>query len=539
MALDRPVAIKLLAPSLTVDREARERFLSEARAAARLSHPHIVPIHSVEVHGDVVFFVMSFIDGESLGQRVRRAGPLPRVEASRLMQEVAWALGMAHALGIVHRDIKPDNVMLERGTGRALLMDFGIASLADPDRARPGVAGTPHYMSPEQGLGDPVDGRSDLYSLGATTYVAVTGERPFEDPPDPRALLAGTQAFAPVTARRPDLPAGFVTAIHRCLAPRPEDRFATAGELSAALTAARPSGDETAVPVAGWVRDAQAAGAEIGTAVVTAATSAGVMGVIGFEAMAGWVFYPIAALLTGMGLFRFGDLVMRTRQLRLQGYGLASVRPALVLEERRAKEEAVLVREAPGGPLDRPGVLLAAGIAKTALAALLLINGDGWLAIVGAAGTVLFPAGTIRQLAQRSHRGRTFWSRWLGGRLGRFLFWVAGRWPGSRRLPAPDAPTAVLLGGAADQLYAALPPDRRAMLQDLPSLVRRLEADALAAGDADPARRSEALLALEALRLDLLRMQAGQAVGDQLTADLDAARRLAARMDRSLAAGNE
>ena len=127
VALDRPVAIKLLPPEMAASPRARERFLREARAAARLSHPHIVPVHAVEEHGALVLFVMAYVDGETLGARVRRAGALPAAEVMRVVQEVAWALAHAHAHGVVHRDVKPDNILLERESGRALVADFGIA----------------------------------------------------------------------------------------------------------------------------------------------------------------------------------------------------------------------------------------------------------------------------------------------------------------------------------------------------------------------------------------------------------------------------
>ena len=127
VSLDRPVAIKLLTTNLGGRMEARERFLQEARTSARLSHPNIVPVHAVEGHEDLLFFVMSFIDGETVRERVERTGPLAVGEVSRMLQEVAWALDHAHGRGVIHRDIKPDNIILETGTGRSVVTDFGIA----------------------------------------------------------------------------------------------------------------------------------------------------------------------------------------------------------------------------------------------------------------------------------------------------------------------------------------------------------------------------------------------------------------------------
>ena len=149
--LDRDVAIKVLPAHLASDPAARERFVREARMAAGLSHPHIVPIHRVGEAGGFVFFVMSYIEGETLGDRLRARGPLPPAEATRLLREVAWALAYAHGRGIIHRDIKPDNILLEAGSGRALVTDFGIAHGGDVDRDEDGaVMGTAHFMSPSR-----------------------------------------------------------------------------------------------------------------------------------------------------------------------------------------------------------------------------------------------------------------------------------------------------------------------------------------------------------------------------------------------------
>src|SRR5688500_10438666 len=171
-ALDRLVAIKVLRPEAAATPESRERFKREARTAAGLTHPHVVPLHSFGEAGDTMFFVMGYVPGESLGRRLSRDVSIAPDEGARILAELADALDYAHRQGVVHRDIKPDNILLDDATGRAMLADFGIAragTIGTGERAltQDGVAlGTPHYMSPEQAVGDAViDGRSDLYSL--------------------------------------------------------------------------------------------------------------------------------------------------------------------------------------------------------------------------------------------------------------------------------------------------------------------------------------------------------------------------------------
>jgi serine/threonine protein kinase len=146
VALDRPVALKLLPPYLAAQPEIRGRFLQEARVVARLSHPNIVTVFAAEEHGDLVFFVMAYVRGETVTQRVERAGPLPPAQATRLLQEVAWGLGYAHANGVVHRDVKPDNILIEQASGRAMVADFGVAFAADASRQTGAgqLIGTPH-----------------------------------------------------------------------------------------------------------------------------------------------------------------------------------------------------------------------------------------------------------------------------------------------------------------------------------------------------------------------------------------------------------
>src|SRR5438874_10926835 len=219
VALDRPVAIKLLPAHLAARPEERDRFIEEARTAAGLAHPNIVPIHVVEARGGSVFFVMGFVDGETLRDRVERAGPLPPRLAMKLLQEVAWALGYAHQRGVIHRDVKPDNVMIERATERALATDFGIA-LGRRAADSPGgpIRGTARYMSPEQACGEPVDARSDLDSLRAPCFYASTERAPFEGTNLPAILTKQVYETAPlVQALRPEVPVRLAALVDRLL----------------------------------------------------------------------------------------------------------------------------------------------------------------------------------------------------------------------------------------------------------------------------------------------------------------------------------
>jgi len=204
---------------------------------ARLSHPHIVPIHSVGEGPDgLVYFVMAYVDGESLAGRLKRRGRLPPEEARRVMIETADALGAAHAVGIIHRDVKPDNILLEGSRGRVVVTDFGIAkalssTTGSATLTATGVAiGTPHYMSPEQAAGDrEIDGRSDLYSLGVVSYQTLTGELPFSAPTVPGILMKHITEPAPrVVAKRPDCPPDLESCVRRIpkTAGRPPTRYA-------------------------------------------------------------------------------------------------------------------------------------------------------------------------------------------------------------------------------------------------------------------------------------------------------------------------
>ncbi len=248
LRLHRPVAIKVLPPDVAFNGDVRTRFIREAQTAAQLNHPNIVPIYSVdEQDGEsLVYFVMAYVDGESLGVRLAREGAWSVDKTVRVLRDVADALAYAHARGVVHRDIKPDNILIDRASGRPMVTDFGIARAAAGETRLTvtGVAvGTPAYMSPEQALGErEVDGRSDLYSLAVVGYHMLAGDTPFKAANTPAMLVKHvSERPRPIRERRPEVPAYLALAIDRALAKRPEDRWADAAEFRDALAGAQVS----------------------------------------------------------------------------------------------------------------------------------------------------------------------------------------------------------------------------------------------------------------------------------------------------------
>jgi hypothetical protein len=266
--LDRLVAVKILTSELSTG-DARERFLREARTAARLVHPHIVPLYTFGHAESLPYYVMGYVDGESLETRLERDGQLPAGEVRRITMELADALEYAHQAGIVHRDVKPDNVLLDRSTGRAMLTDFGVAKhwVAGDSLTVTGViVGTPRYMSPEQASGDrEIDGRSDVYALGVMAYQMATGRLPF-DGATLREILVQQATRVPVPAGQlvPSLPLDLDAAITRALNRGPADRWGSAGELRSALSME----GEDAVPDALHAVGGQAVRMGLATAVV-------------------------------------------------------------------------------------------------------------------------------------------------------------------------------------------------------------------------------------------------------------------------------
>ena len=238
LRLDRHVAIKVLPPHLAADGELRDLFIREARTAARLSHPHIVAVFRADEIAGHPFFAMPFIEGENLAERVSTRGPLPPADAVRTLREVAWALAYAHAHGVVHRDVKPENIMIERGSGRSIVTDFGIARVEfGPVFAQDAlVMGTASYMSPEQIDGEPLDGRSDLYSLGVVGFHALSGTLPFTGSSVTALLDAHRRQPAPsLASMAPAVPAPIAAVIERCLAKERDARYPTGESLADAL----------------------------------------------------------------------------------------------------------------------------------------------------------------------------------------------------------------------------------------------------------------------------------------------------------------
>jgi eukaryotic-like serine/threonine-protein kinase len=576
--LDRDVAIKVLPAHLAESAESRERFVREARIAAGLSHPNIVPIHRVGETGGFVFFVMSYIEGETLGERLRTRGPLPPADAMRVMREVAWALAYAHGRGIVHRDVKPDNILLEAKTGRALVTDFGIARGGEQGQAADSgpIMGTAHFMSPEQALGLAIDGRSDIYALGVVGYLAVSGRLPFEA----RSSLAlvGQQAGeAPASVLRasPGLPPTLGAVIDRCLLADADARFADGETLAVALAPAADHRPGLPVILRAWL------GARDRAIPVYAAWSAA----FGLAAIGNLVvmvqhgrWFTAGGVVSALVLASAPLLPMlishmtQARRLFRAGHTLGDLRFALDVAARERSEDEAVARKEEVGLTQK--LLRSATYAATtwsAAAAFLAFTRFAPtssiftpLIVTAALGVVcnaldvrLMPA-VGRRTLQSGLRERLWKSR-LGA-------WLA------RRLGAPDESraidggvfhaTEVALGIAASELFAALPKAYREQLAGLPETVEALEARAAAAraeidvvaalaptgagAEVLEVRRTTAsaqlartVAALENIRLDLLRLHANAGDLAPLTTLIDAARLLGEDVKRLADASRE
>ena len=580
--LDRDVAIKVLPAHLAVQRASRDRFLREARTAAGLSHPHIVPIHRVGETAGFVFFVMAYVPGQTLGERLRDGGPVSSAEATRIMREVAWALEYAHEHGIVHRDIKPDNILMEQGSGRVLVTDFGIArSTASDDvqRSDPGrISGTAHFMSPEQAAGEPLDGRSDLYSLGVVGYLAVSGRLPFEASSLPAVLVRqATEVAVPLSSIAHGVPGELAAVIDRCLATRRDARFETGKAVADAL---QPRADgPRALPPAlrNWLRARNPAQPVfIGLYAVAGIT------LVQFVARMMMSHRPflaelgLPALLMAVPLVPIlGYHVTQARRLFLAGYSLGDLRFAMEFDAAERRDAIPSDAKRPLGVWQRYLQIASySSIAQSLLGTVLTASGVshlpttmiglsylGSLAVLGLSNAFAVPLlPTALRRGPRGLRDR-LWNSRVGA-------WIAKR----MHAPLTSAPvggaifrpTEVALGVAAGELFTALPAPYREQLADLPVIVQSLEARAaesraqlnallamaVAGGRAarpladtgeQRVRRAlaESVGALEAIRLDLLRLHAGEADLAPITTLLDAAKSIGVDVERLIVAQSD
>ena len=234
--LNRIVAVKVMAPELATKPVAVKRFLREAQAAAAVRHDHVVTIHAIDETNVPPFIVMEFVEGQSLKDKVERVGALELEEILRIGKQIAAGLAAAHKEGLVHRDIKPENVLLENGIQRVKITDFGLARAVDDiGMTQTGIiAGTPQYMSPEQGLGLPIDARSDLFSLGSVLYTLCTGRAPFHAD-SAIATLRQVCDERPRAIRElnPEIPTWLEEVVMRLLEKEAKDRFQSAEEVQA------------------------------------------------------------------------------------------------------------------------------------------------------------------------------------------------------------------------------------------------------------------------------------------------------------------
>jgi serine/threonine-protein kinase len=483
--LDRQVAIKRLPADLADDPRARERFLREARTAAQLFHPNIVPIHRVDEIGRFVFFVMGFVDGETAGDLVRRRGKLPTHEVIRILRDAAYALGYGHARGVVHRDVKPDNLLIETRGGRTLVTDFGIAQQAGASAlTRDGqLLGSVHYMSPEQISGEHVDGRADVYALGALAHFLLTGKPPFDNPAATAVLgMHLNQPAPPIASVARGIPPRLAAAIDRCLAKDPAMRFATAEAFAEALDAIEQRREVPAV-LRAWV---QGAGwFDPGLVIVGVVTFVTIVAAQNFYLLG----VPVAYLLM--------QRVQATRRVLAMGYDSADLAGALLAEVDRKSEEGTQIEARPT-MLVKALRIIALGSLACAVATFVGFNWimanahytDARMTLLLRITFASFTFGSLAAVASGLLAELISPSKVLF-KAGHFdLKWRLGFW--KSRLAAPfarllrrgtkpvnsagvDRPTEVVVGGAAASLYDALPKHLKKEFPALPEVVEQLE----------------------------------------------------------------
>ncbi len=583
VALDRPVAIKVLHPELAQRPEQCARFLAEARTGARLSHPNIAPIYAVDTAGDVVYFVMGLIDGDSLARRINAHGPLGPDTAERVLREVGWALGYAHAMGVLHRDVTLDNILVERTTGRAVLVDFGIAAEIERDDALP-LIGTPAYIAPELVEGAAPSALSDLYALGICAWTMLAGRFPFSGDDSAAVLmqhvttpLPAVMDAAPGTSRR------LAAAITAALAKDPASRPASVETFLAALDA-RANVTALAAPLARWVRRGDRirplwAFAMPMVAMVTASaipnlvSAFWMLGRYGRPGIGGYLLPLVRTMAIPLIAAVAVHLVFECRELRSvlrAGYGVDDLRLAT---RRRHRERQHVTVGLIGRVIHDLTWLAAIGLALTlvissrvdAMAAswegvrdlsfaLADLGRTFWVVMwTGVGAGFVFPVSPIRATAGR-------WSeRFWGSRAGRWMASVASI--GLDRRRAPDhtlhRPTELVLELAIETCWHALPTamqrscaglpavaeslrervsQTRELMQQLaePDLARVPEAAALR--ERVQAQHDSAITALERLRLELMQLSGAVAPTGALTEQLRGARALEDELLRDLGA---
>ncbi len=584
VALDRPVALKLLPAEFANREDVRSRFLQEARTAAKLSHPHIVPIFAVDEVDGFVFFAMALIDGETLGERVRTRGPLSDADATRLLREIGWALAYAHLQGIVHRDVKPDNILLERGTGRALIMDFGFAQVGTisggdseggPEavsvvvseaEGTNAVLGTAELMSPEQAKGAQVDARSDLYSLGVVGFYAVSGRFPFEGASASVVMAQHvTQPAPPVASVVPQVSAPLASVIDRCLRKEPDARFADGGAIADALPHDTAVDRPIPAPLRVFVKQLRVTSMAPWALLLLPSVVFRDFEGVGL-AMA--VLLALGLALTGLMV---GNLAYQARRVLKAGHTLEDTRLALELDATRLSEElrfqvgegmTTFDRVAGSGLVLGGIVLYGLGMFGEGSPRGFLV-GLGMLSVL--AGVVAFMRG--RAEWHRDVKGKSLLQIW-GGRFGDWIFKLGG-WRLRDAKPVGVGVyrrTEVAIGLAANQLFEDLPKETRRELAGLPDTVQKLEEDVRAlrvqvrelnsvlaeigddpaapggearekvrgeveaTRDAAAARLREAVTALEQVRLGLIRIHAGEQVLQSVTMELKTAKDLSEDM---------
>ncbi len=569
VALDRPVALKLLDEALTTDPASRERFLREARTGARLAHPNIVPIYDVIETDQVVCFVMAFVDGETMGAKLRREGPLTPDDATRILREIGWALAAAHAAGVLHRDVTVDNILIEQRTGRALLADFGIAAPRDGGDAGP-LIGTPAYLAPELIHGDPPSPASDLYALGIVGWTMLAGRLPFLDQEIAELLVRQVSEPIPSLERAaPGTPRRLVRAIESLVAKDPAARPGSVEDWLATVDAT-PVRTTLASPLARWITVRQ----HLQPMYALAITTIGMLG-------AAMVFLAMGTRMTGLpvaltvgpklllavgGVTAIVQLSVAFRAARRAGragYRIEDLRLAL------DRTESERTAAGPISPTIAGRVIRSlANLAGLALAGVMLMVLTGgppsflsftarlwlwrwllfllpatWAALWTLRGIgVVVPGRRLMPTDRRWRLRRAVWRSHLGA----WWFRIATIGLG-REIAAASTlhrPTEMVLGLQIADLWRALPASSRHGIGDLPAtaeaLHRRLDdvRRLLAALDHDHAaspeviqlrdrllaQRDAAIDALEQLRILLLQLGGESAPDGELTRRLHDAR---------------